>query len=694
MASQGISTTLSLVDKITPSLKKIKNGLHDLSNNFRTTAKVGNNSLKINTSPAVAQLNKLQDEVKETSSSFGKLKKSLMTLFGAYVSFQTVGKIIETSDTLSGVDSRLGLMVDKYNTLASLQKKIMDSANRTGSAYIDTADAVAKLGIQAGHAFSGNDELIAFTEQLNKHMRISNTSQASAQGAMIQMVQALSSGVLRGDELQSVRDGMPTVAKQIEEYFHKIGDKRDLKSIAEDGLITVDRIKRAVLGGADETDAKFEKVKTTFITLWTLFKNRVIKSFAPLFDYLSEIANNKDVKSFVEIVGNSLVIVAHALVGTIKLIIWAGKIAINVFKSLFPVIATVTALVLAWKGIVAIVATAKVAFMSLSGAIALAKTAVLALNTAFYANPAVWIISAIMIAIVAAIGLIIYFSDTWEEGVGNVAGGFSALFTHVGNVLKFFANRVSELVEFFVNVWSNPWYSLKKLYIDWVKEMIDIGVGILEPFDKIVTELANKFIRGFNKISDYWFKVATWWDFLLPEDKKPKNIMKLDEITSVTENFKVAKDGLDKLLGEQPEGYKNLLKFEYGSITDSFSAGKKFGEGVIDKAKTFITGLKDDLDDAKKFKFEPNGEDKLLEIAKNTKATAKNTSQSSYEEDLKYLRDIAEREAINRFTTAEIKVDLTNNNSISNGVELGDVAEHFRKKLEEALRNSAEAVHF
>ena len=250
-----IKTAISIVDGMTPAFKSMNNAMNIVMSSFeqlqRTSGKSVNtaalvkareelgrmsatiDSVENDLKQAAAAQENLNNKAKAGSGIFGGLAGKVTGLVAA--GWESVMGLLSATDTATGITSRLGLLTDSLAETKALQEQIRASANRTYSSYKDTADMVGKLGIQAGDAFANNQDILNFAEQINKHLAISGTSGAAAQGAMVQMTQAMSNGVLRGEELNSVMDGMPTVAKTIEKYFRDLGDNRGLKEIAENG---------------------------------------------------------------------------------------------------------------------------------------------------------------------------------------------------------------------------------------------------------------------------------------------------------------------------------------------------------------------------------------------------------------------------------------------------------------------------
>lgn len=212
-------------------------------------------------------------------SRMGGLIRSAMTAIG-------VKKIVELADNMTTTRARLDLMNDGLQTTAELEDKIMASANRSRASYQATADAVSKMGIMAKDAFGSNDELIAFSELINKQFTIAGTSAAGIDAAMLQLTQAMSSGVLRGEELNSVFEQAPTIIQTIADYLGvPIGKIREM---AAEGQITSTIVKNAMLASADEINAKFEQMPMTFSQVWTIAKNAILEAFTPVLTMIGQ----------------------------------------------------------------------------------------------------------------------------------------------------------------------------------------------------------------------------------------------------------------------------------------------------------------------------------------------------------------------------------------------------------------------
>ena len=228
----------------------------------------------------------------KTAAASSALTGHLKNLLGAYVGLQTVQKLVETSDQMTQINARLQLMTGSAEAAAAAQDKIYQAAQRSRGAYMDMADMVAQLGTLVPDAFTDTDELIAFAEQLQKQMAISGASGQSAQAAMVQLTQALASGTLRGDELNSVLEQTPMIAKTIADYMGVTTGQ--MREMASEGAITADVVKNAMLSAAAETDAAYEQMPLTWSQVWTMGSNMALQAMQPVLDLISLAANNTE----------------------------------------------------------------------------------------------------------------------------------------------------------------------------------------------------------------------------------------------------------------------------------------------------------------------------------------------------------------------------------------------------------------
>ena len=374
------------------------------------------------TTTGVSKFKQLATSMKESSSSGNSLVGVLGKVAAAVGSVMGVKQIIGLSDTMSQTKARLDLMNDGLQSTKELQDRIFDSAQKSRGSYQDTADLVSKLGLNAKDAFENTAQIVDFAEQVNKQFVISGASAEETKNATLQLTQALSSGVLRGDELRSIFEQAPTLIQSIANYMGvPIGRIRDM---AAEGQITAETVKNALLECADETNAKFASMPLTFSQLWTNFKNRAMQAFQPVLEKINELANNGRLEEYI------------------------GKIA-EAMATVSDVIMNVITWVLDHQDIV------KAAFIGLSVAIGAMTVAMWAFNIASYANPVIWIVLAIIAVIALLVAGIVLVVEHWNEIKDAASACWEGVKSAWDNVTDFFKGIWDKIVSGATGLWNS-----------------------------------------------------------------------------------------------------------------------------------------------------------------------------------------------------------------------------------------------
>lgn len=637
--------------------------------------------------------------IDEGTQGAGDLMNMIKGAVAAYASVQTIGKVMDLSDQLTSTTARLNLMNDGLQTTQDLQNMIYLSAERSRGAYQATADAVSKLGLMAGDAFSSSEEIIAFTEQLNKQFTIAGTETAGIEAAMLQLTQAMGSGVLRGEEYNSILEQAPNIIQAIADYMEV--PKGQLKDMAAEGEITAEIVKNAMFAAADETNAKFEAMPKTFSQIWTSFQNTALMAFQPVLQRLNDVANSEAFQTFINGAIEALSMVAGIVVEIFNLIASVGTMIADNWSWLSPIIYGVAAALLVYYGRLMLVRGAELALAAVQGVVAVAKgilaaatmlvtgatwaqtTAQYGLNAAMYACPIVWIIILIIALIAlfyAAVAAVNKFAGTSVSATGIICGVFMVAAAFIGNlfvalinfVIDIFVvlwNFIAAFANFFGNVFNDPVGAIARLFFDLVDTVLSLLQSLANAIDTIFGSNLAGAVQGWRDSLGGW----------------------------VDSTFGQGEEIMAKLNAED----LHLDRFEYSSAWD---AGYSFGEGIdesianFDPSSLFDTNVPGagDYADLSGYGSDLGGlggiGSGVDDIAGNTGAIA--DSMDITEEDLKYLRDIAEQEAVNRFTTAEISVDMSGmQNNISNGMDLDGVISGLTEGVNEAIDSMAEGVH-
>lgn len=660
---------------------------------LRLSQTVGNTERYIRDN--VDEQGRFNREIEEGTNEANSLMQTIKGAVAAYATIQTLSTALNLSDQLTSTTARLNLMNDGLQTTQDLQNMIYLSAERARGSYQATADAVSKLGLMAGDAFGSSEEIIAFMEQVNKQFTIAGTETAGIDAAMLQLTQAMGSGVLRGEEYNSILGQAPNIIQAIADYMEV--PKGQLKDMAAEGQITADIVKAAMFAAADDTNAKFESMPKTFSQIWTSFQNTALMAFQPVLQRMNEIANSEAFQQFVNNAIEGLSMVAGVALEIFDLLVGvAGAVADN-WSWLSPIIygvAAALAVYYGWqlavnainaitKGIHIAMAVAQMIHAAATGALTAATAAEIAaqngLNAALYACPIVWIIVLIIALIAlfyAAVAAVNKFAGTSVSATGIICGAFMVALAFIGNifvalwnlvvdVFVLIYNLVATVANFIGNVFTDPIGAVCRLFFD----LADTVLGILQALASAIDAIFGSNLAG--SVQGWRDSLGGWVD---------DTFGKGDEV--------MAKMNADDM---------KLGRFEYGAAWD---AGYSFGEGIdesianFDPSSLFDTNVPgaDDYANLSDYGSGIGGIGSGVDdIAGNTGKIA--DGMEITEEDLKYLRDIAEQEAVNRFTTAEITIEQTNHNTVSGKMDLDGIVSRLTDAANEAVDRIAEGVH-
>ncbi len=638
-------------------------------------------------------LNKgLRNGTSAADGLLGKVKGIVATLAAGAGAKALLG----LSDKLTSTTARLSFLVDDGGSVDELEQKIMASAQRSRAAYLDTASAIASMGANAGRAFESNDELIAFMEQVNKQFVIGGATAEGQSAAMLQLTQAMAAGALRGEELNSILENAPGIARAIESYMGVA--EGSIKSYAEEGLITADVVKNALLSVADETNAKFESMPMTWAQICTKMQNTALAAFEPVLTRLNQVANSAQFNTVIDGAINGLAMLASVATGVLDLLINGASFVVDNWSWISPIVYGLVAAFIAYNavalitnGINAAMALAegvKAAALMMSTGATFAQTAAqYGLNAALAACPITWIVVAVIAlvaAIYAACSAIAEFTGIANSGFGVIAGGINV-------VIQFFVNLGLTVANIALGIWnalgacaqnigiafSNVISGVQSWFYNLLSTALTVVAGICEALNKLpFVEFDYSGIT--NAASDYASKAA----------EASGNIK---DFVSVGDAFS--------------EGMSTFDTWQSGWVSDAFNAGANWGDGVASGVSDAVSGLFDfDLGAATDYGTglgtgNNYGDFAMDDLLGNTGQTAANTGAaadalSTSTEELEYLRDIAERDAINRFTTAEVRIDMTGmTNRIEGGADLDGVISTLTDGFTEALLTAAEGVH-
>lgn len=665
---------------------------------LRLSQTVGNTERYIRDN--VDEQGRFNQEISAGTQQANELTNTIKRAVAAYVSIQSVGKALNISDELASTTARLNLMNDKLQSTEELTNMVYAAAQNSRGAFSDMAANVAKIGNLAGDAFSSSEQIVVFAEQLNKQMKLSGASTQEASAAMLQLTQSLAKGCLNGDELTSVMENGSAVTKTIAEYMGIT--QGELKDLAAEGQVTSDIIIAAMLGAADQTNAAFETLPMTWADVWQSMKNSALVAFRPVLQRINDLANSQAVQTFVNGAIEAMAVLANIVLNIFDLIGTVGGFIADNWSVISPIIYGVIgalAVYAAYLGIVkaieiasaaasmihSLAMSAKIAVMAaVTGQTMAATAAQMGYNGALYACPVVWIIMLLiaLIAIIFAVcNAIAKMTGIANSGFGVITGGvnvviqfFKNLGLTVANIALGIGNAIAALASNMMTAFHNAICNVQS----WFYNLLSTACSVIENIAAALNKLpfVSFDYSGISSAAD---------DYAAKASEAAGN---KEDYTSISDAFN--------------EGFTTFDAFQDGWASDAFNAGAAWGDGIADKVSNFsLSDLfgKTEVPDPASYADGFNDVIANSGIGDGVGSIDDNTgkikdSLEVSEEELKYLRDIAEQEAINRFTTAEINVDMS---GMQNTVNSGDDIDGFMTKLtdsvNEAVDNMTEGVH-
>lgn len=665
---------------------------------LRLSQTVGNTERYIRDN--VDEQGRFNQEVSAGTQQANELTNTIKRAVAAYISIQSVGKALNISDELVQTTSRLNMMNDGVQTTAELVNMVYAAAQDARGSFSQMADVVARFGNNAKDAFSSSEEVVAFADLIQKQMTIARASTQEAANAELQLSQALGSGVLRGDELNSIFEQAPNLIQNIADYLDvPIGKIREM---AADGELSADVVKAAIFSAADDINSKFNEMPMTWGQIWQSMQNTALIAFQPVLQRLNDLANSEAFQTFIQGAIEAMATLANILLNIFELVGTVGGFIADNWSVISPIIYGVIAALAvyaAYLGIVkgieiasaaataihSVAMSAKIGVMAaLTGQTMAATAAQMGYNGALYACPVVWIIVLIiaLIAVIMAVcSAIAKMTGIANSGFGVITGGvnvviqfFKNLGLTVANIALGIGNAIAALASNMMTAFHNAICSVQSWFYNLLSTALSVIEGICSALNKL--PFVEFDYSGISSAADDYAAKAS-------------------EAAGNKEDYQSISDAFN-------EGFTTFDAFQDGWASDAFNAGAAWGDGIADKVSNFslsdvfgqtdipnvgdyTSGFNDAIANSGVGDSIGNIDDNTGKIKDSLDVT---------EEDLKYLRDIAEQEAINRFTTAEINVDMS---GMQNTVNSGDDIDGFMTKLtdsvNEAVDNMTEGVH-
>lgn len=663
------------------SLQNAQRELHNVESNF--------NQIENEIKQAEQAQGDFNNEIKNAHGPTDQLASKFIGLAAAVGSALAIGSAVKGGwDRLIGIDTaeaKLQALGHSTQSVEVIMNNALESVSGTAFRLedaVNTAASAVAAGVQPG-------------QQLERYLSLTADAAAIAgvnlneMGAIFNKV--TTSGMIQAMELNQMADrGIPIFQMLAEEMGVTA---QEVRKLASDGEISaqmflnavesgfggaaqamgtasfqatmdnigaaIDRIGASFLNGAGDGQGFFDQVKPLMVDLL-----ETLRSFEP---YAAAVG---------QVFGEAFMTIHHyaSMVFGFFVDNWSmiGPIVMGVAGALFILTTYMIA--------------AKTWTLITTGAWAL-------LNAVMAANPIIKVIMAIMLLIAvfsAVIGTINHFAGTSISATGIVAGVFFTLGAFIYNIVAYLWGIFASIAEFFVNVWNHPMYSVKRLFYNLATNVLDQAIVMTSGWDSFATSFVNAIIWAVNGAIKAWNKFID----ILPDGVSSfLDLGKGTELSyrsSITSDLQGIKNSLGDWLGEAPEDYWEAPKMDPIALGDAWDYGYDWGANLF-------SGFEFDMPEG--IELADDGYQDILgeleagnlaskDTAGNTKKMADSVNMAT--EDLKYLRDLSEREAINRYTTSEIKVDMKNENHINSEMDIDGVIDRFGERVEEVAEILAE----
>jgi len=572
---------------------------------------------------------------------------SIVAIFGIIMAgLQAISGAFRLSDELSQTTARLNLMNDGLQTTAQLQAMIFASAQRSRSEYQATADFVAKIGMMAGKIFTSNAELIGVAETINKIFKISGTSAQEQASATLQLSQALASGVLRGEELNAVFEAAPMMIQKIADYL-KV-DIGQIREMAQDGQLSAEIVKNAMIAATAEVNKTFETIPKTWSDIWTSFENRAIRGLQPVFEKISSLANNQGVQSFVENIATGIAYAGIIIVGAANGVEWLASLVTNALGYAFS-----------WTSAIAVIG-----FQAITAAIPIVLGAVLGLAAGW---------AVLNAGMIIATGFVLTYSAAMRVAYAAMIAYETAI-TTVAAAKRVWIAVTSGATIAQTLLAAATWLGVSPI-LAVAAVIVGVMVAALAIWGLASMNLRNVVSSAFSSIAE---TTGNAINFMI---RRTNDLITLlnKAATSINSVFGTS-IGTVEMIGEVDAKGWGKAAGEFVQNFDISKIGNMFKIPEMPGANDYLPPVVTDMANA--------GAD----TADNTKGIK--DAMEITDEDIKYMRDIAEQEIINRYTTAEVKIEMGGiHNSVSSDMDLDGMVRYINDSLFEAMVSGAEKVH-
>ena len=430
-----------------------------------------------------AELSKTGDKAAEAAGGLGKIG----TVLAGFATLSFAKSLLDTADAMQSINSQVRQVTSSETEYLAVQRQLLDVANSTraslestASLYVSTSRALKDYGYT-------QQEILTFTEATNNAMTIGGVQAEQQAAALMQLSQALGSGVLQGDEFKSIAEAAPILLDTIAEYMGK--SRAEIKKLGSEGELTADVIFKAISGASEKFSEQAAKMPMTMGQALTVFSNNWQSMISKM---LNDSGAMSSIASIIKMIADNLNLVVPIVAG-------------------FGVaVAAATAQVIGFN--VAMLANP-------IGLVAVAIGTVIGLISQFGDQIDVFgggwsnlldVIQAVWQAITETIGAAIAEIKAWFGGVtdwlNENVGGWSALFSRVMSAI---ATVVGAYVNAYINTFATGWMLIKEAANNMPQFFANLGKAIGNVFISAIEWMVNRAVGMINSMIDYANKAAS-----------------------------------------------------------------------------------------------------------------------------------------------------------------------------------------
>ena len=435
----------------------------------------------------VQQLNsELEQTDSKASAAAGGLGKIGSVLAG-FASISFAKSMLDTADAMQSINAQVRQVVSSESEYLAVQRQLLDVANNTRASLESTANLYVSTSRALKDYGYTQQEILTFTEATNNAMAIGGVQAQQQAAALMQLSQALGSGVLQGDEFKSIAEAAPILLDTIAEYMGK--SRAEIKKLGSEGQLTADVIFKAISGASEKFGEQAAKMPMTMGQALTVFSNNWQSMVSKL---LNDSGAMSGIAAVIKLIADNLNLVVPIVAG----------FAVAVAAAVAPTLALNVALLANPFGIVAVAIGAVIGLISQFGD----EIDVFGDGWSNLSD----VIQAVWQVITETIGEAVDTVKSWfgelTAWVDESVGGWSAVFERVMGLIS---STIGAYVNVYINTFATGWMLIKEAANNMPQFFANLGKAIGNVFISAIEWMVNKAVGMINSMIDFANKAAS-----------------------------------------------------------------------------------------------------------------------------------------------------------------------------------------